>query len=145
MVVGGTGVKIFGVNEVVKALTKYNRDLNNANNFAVGRAALLYESEVKQSISGRSSEKRSVDTGRFLSSVTSSKMNASSWRVASDVEYANYLEYGSRTTGPARNHFRNSIKRARPKINKLFAEALKKAGIKFNKAGLSSFKLIKSF
>lgn len=94
-------------------------------NAAIGAAGLLVEADVKLSISGQKAEKRSVDTGRFLQSV-STNISPFVAVVSSNVEYAKFLEFGT-TRIVARSHFKNTATRDRPKVIALVQKAVNKS------------------
>lgn len=72
------------------------------------------ETEVKNSIAGRKAEPTSVDTGRFLNSITSSQKGLEV-SIQDGVDYGKHLEYGTRRLG-ARRHFGNSLSRNKSRI-----------------------------
>lgn len=80
----------------------------------ISKAGNLLKDEIKESISGRRAEKRSVDTGEFLKSI---KMDATktSAIVSSTVPQALFMEFGTSRI-PERRHFRNSGDRNKNKI-----------------------------
>lgn len=103
---GLTGAKAFIASKGKRAELLVNRGLS--------RSAILVQGEVKDSIAGNRAEKKSVDTGRFLNSV-SIKVSKLTAQVFSLVKYADFLEFGtSKFTG--RRHFRNTAHRVKPKI-----------------------------
>ena len=80
----------------------------------MSKVALYMEAQVKSSIAGHEAETTSVDTGRFLNSVKGTNDETSAV-IGTNVEYAEYLEYGtSKIT--ARRHFNNSLDRNKEKI-----------------------------
>jgi hypothetical protein len=91
---------------------------------AIHKAGFMVEAEVKASIAGQRDELRSVDTGRFLSSVNTDNSVKLQSTVKSDVEYAPHLEYGtSRIT--ARKHFRNSARRKESQVRSFVISKLR--------------------
>lgn len=80
------------------------------------------EGQVKLSISGQKTETKSVDTGRFMNSVTHD--TGRDWSVTfTDVSYAPFLEDGTSKI-IARNHFKNTLAREKNKIVKLIQRIL---------------------
>ena len=117
-------VKVFGVNKAMAFLTSAGRLVDGATKKGVEQATLYVEGQVKDSVSGRSAEPMSVDTGRFLGSIES-KTRGKTGAVLSDVEYASVLEYGnSKRVG--RKHFRNTMARSKSKIDKFIRSKIKK-------------------
>lgn len=85
--------------------------------------AVATQNEVKNSIRGELQEPRSVDTGRFLSSV-SLEIQKEQAKVFTELEYAKFLEYGT-TSIESRKHFTNSATRMRPKIVEAVKQVVK--------------------
>jgi len=83
------------------------------------------KNEVKESIAGRKSEPRSIDTGEFYESIDVGTTKTSA-TVFSDVDHAKFMEYGTSRI-PERRHFRNSMARKRSKIVEDVNSAVKKA------------------
>ena len=108
-------VQIIGVKEAVQKLDLKNKEVLNKVSAAINTAALDVEGEVKQSIAGRRAEMRSVDTGRFMGSVTTTKRGELVSAVETNVEYAKFIEYGTSKLNP-RYHFRNTAAREREKV-----------------------------
>lgn len=93
----------------------------------MNNAALFMEGEVKSSIAGQRNEPASVDTGRFLNSVSSTiEINSGQVQavVFTMIDYAKYLEYGTSRI-PSRRHFGNSLDRNRSKLSTMFQETTK--------------------
>ena len=107
-------IEIIGVKEAIKKIDMKNREIREKVSAAINREALKVEGEVKQSIAGRRSEPRSVDTGKFMQSVTTIPgiLEAS---IETNVAYAKFLEYGTSKMMP-RQHFRNTAARMREKV-----------------------------
>lgn len=118
------GIKI---NVDVKKAEKYVGELDNKTEDAIAKAMIqvgaFMEGEVKESIAGRKDEIMSVDTGRFLNSVTY-KPDDASVTIKSDVEYGASLEYGTKNRA-GRYHFRNSLERNRDKIKEYILNKIK--------------------
>ena len=117
-------ITVKGLKEVVAALKSKAGELQKKTDQALMKAGFFLEGEVKESIAGRRAEHSSVDTGRFLQSVSTIKKSKDSVMVETDVEYANFLEYGT-SKFPARSHFRNSAARNREKVKQIFIDNLK--------------------
>lgn len=90
---------------------------------ALFQGALFLEGETKESIAGHRAEPTSVDTGRFMSSVKSKTVDNESVEVYSDVDYAQYLEFGTSKMS-ARSHFRNSADRNEGQVVKIVKKKL---------------------
>ena len=108
-------VTIEGAKKTKKFLIKKNVKTNLLINQAMTKAGAFMESEVKQSIAGHRAEPTSVDTGRFLNSVTTDNSKTMQSTVESKVKYAKFLEFGSSRIS-ARHHFKNSGKRNEVKM-----------------------------
>lgn len=108
-------VQVIGVKEAVQKLDMRKKEIVDSVAIAIRRSALMVEAEVKQSIAGRRTEPRSVDTGRFMQSVSTSHIGLLQSSVESNVEYAKFLEYGTSKIAP-RYHFRNTAARSREKV-----------------------------
>lgn len=118
-------IKVTGIantQQFLKSASK--KTLNNANK-AIIKAGFFIEGEVKQSVAGRRAESRSVDTGRFLSSVKSVQNKILTATIETNVEYAPILEYGGRGRAP-RRHFRNTAKRNEKKVGDFINAEIKK-------------------
>lgn len=112
--------------QFLKDIRKYDQEIQNKLDQNTLKAAFLMEGEIKASIAGQRAEPRSVDTGRFLNSVTASKTGRFSSKVFSDVEYADKLEYGT-VKIPPRRHFRNSAIRNTSKVQQIIKDGVKEA------------------
>ena len=108
-------IKVIGKAQAAVVLNAKNVNLLKQADKAIKNATYLLEGEVKDSIAGRKAEPASVDTGRLLGSVKSSFPKKMVGAVSTNVEYANFIEYGT-SKFPARNHFRNSLARLRKQI-----------------------------
>jgi len=97
----------------------------NANE-AIKKAGFFIEGEVKESIAGKRAEHRSVDTGRFLGSVKNVQNKPLTATIESNVEYANALEYGTRSRAP-RSHFRNTKVRNETIVKEFIESEIKKS------------------
>jgi len=118
-------VKIFGVNKAIGYLGARGKAVNSGVKDAITQATLYVEGQVKDSVSGRNAEPRSVDTGRFLGSITSNT-RGDTGVVSSNVEYASVLEYGS-SKRVARKHFGNTLARSKDKVQSFIRDKVKKA------------------
>ena len=118
-------VKILGVTKAIAYLGARGKAVNSGVKDAITQATLYVEGQVKDSVSGRNAEPRSVDTGRFLGSITSNT-RGNTGTVSSDVEYASVLEYGS-SKRTARRHFNNTLARSRDKVEDFIRAKVKKA------------------
>jgi phage gpG-like protein len=100
--------------EINNFLDSKKDNILEAANRGVARAALFMQNEVKSSIAGQRDEHTSVDTGRFMNSIDI-EMGDRQAIVFTDIEYAQYLEYGT-SRFSARAHFRNSLARNQDNI-----------------------------
>lgn len=120
----GISVKVIGAEGARNYLKKMESSVKTANTNALVQASAYMEAEVKASIAGQRAEKRSVDTGRFMNSV-SHKVSEDSAIVFTDVPYSDELEYGTTRIAP-RRHFNNSLDRNRKKIKDYFESEIAK-------------------
>ena len=118
------GIIITGGAAVAAALKSKDLSIKLLLPGAIKEAAFFIEGEVKQSIAGHRAETRSVDTGRFLSSVRANIKSAYEAEVLTEVEYAKYLEYGTSKVLP-RPHFRNTAARNEKKVQGFIEAAVK--------------------
>lgn len=118
-------IEILGVKQTQKFLNKKSKNITKGTEIGLINAALHVQNEVKLSIAGRKAEHRSVDTGRFINSVDKvvSKFGA---MVFSDLEYAKFLEFGTRKFN-ARRHFMNTKSREKINVLKILNKEVKKA------------------
>lgn len=119
---------IKGVPDALNYMLRKSQRALSLFNEGVYKAALHLSGEVKESIAGRRDETRSVDTGRFMSSVKAERINNGA-AVSSDVEYAAHLEYGTyggKRIKP-RRHFHNSLERERDKFPEIIRKEVAKA------------------
>lgn len=119
----GISFEVKGTKKAVAFLKRENSAATSAVTQALSQISLFLEGEVKQSISGRRAETRSVDTGRFINSVTSTS-DSKEAKVDSNVDYAAFLEFGSSRARP-RRHFGNTLARNNQKIKSFLDNALK--------------------
>lgn len=114
---GISGVKRFLESKSKEALVQANK--------AIMKAGFFIESEVKDSIAGHRAEPKSVDTGRFLNSVKNVQNNPLTATIESNVEHAQFLEYGT-SRMHARSHFRNTAKRNEKKVSIFVNDEIRK-------------------
>lgn len=116
----GFKVKVLGIKTTQAFLIKKVLEINNDIEKGMKEAGKFLKDEVKESIKGNRSEKRSVDTGEFRDSVDviTSKTTAT---IFSDVKQAKPLEYGTSRIR-ARRHFNNSKDRNKHKIVQIIKE-----------------------
>ena len=114
------------VTQAINKLLKVNKNINKLLNPTLIKSGLIVEKEVKNSIAGNRKEKKSVDTGRFLNSVSTSRPSSGSISISSNVKYAKFLEFGTSRIKP-RRHFGNSKNRKQSKIKDLFDKEVRKA------------------
>ncbi len=117
-------IEIIGLKKAIRYVNKKNVDAIEGMSEAVNKASLILIAEVKESISGHRTEKTSVKTGRFLNTVSISKLGKNGAKIFSPLSYAIHLEEGtSKFTG--RHHFRNSADRKRAEIKEKFGLIIK--------------------
>ena len=119
-------IKINGIPEAKAILKAQNyvklllldKAIHNAGGFLLG--------EVVSSIAGQRAETRSVDTGRFMNSVTTDSDFTQNFVsiVQSEIPYADHLEFGT-SRMVARKHFRNSANRNETKILEIVKQGIK--------------------
>ena len=108
-------VHIIGVKEAVQMLDVKNKEILQKVNSAINSAALDVEREVKISIARGTNAPIAFDTGRFCRSVNvvPGIMKAS---IETNVEYAKFIEYGTKKYPYPRPHFKNTAAREREKV-----------------------------
>ena len=111
------------MSQAITYLKIQSRKKSNEVNKEIHRQGFLLEAEVKDSIAGRKAEPTSVDTGRFINSVSTDNSQKLQSKVYSNVPYSKFLEFGTSRMG-ARKHFRNSKSRRIPSITKGIKKAL---------------------
>jgi HK97 gp10 family phage protein len=116
-------IDVIGDKEALKFISDKDKNTKIQTVKALTDSALFIEGEVKESIAGRKAEPRSVDTGRFLNSVTN-KVGKDDAIIYTDVEYAKFLEYGTSRIA-ARMHFRNSANRNINNVKAIFIDKIK--------------------
>lgn len=98
--------KVFMNKKLKLALSKADKGIQEAGRFVYA--------EVKQSIAGRRAEPTSVDTGRFLNSISIDFKKLQAF-IKANVKYAKFLEFGTSRLN-ARHHFRNTKARNQKKV-----------------------------
>jgi HK97 gp10 family phage protein len=116
--------EIKGLKETHEMLQNKKRQIDQNAHVGINRATLFMQGEVVLSIAGQRNEPRSVDSGRFMSSIDVTTLGDSGW-VFTDVEYAKILEFGGVNRQP-RSHFRNSVARNKQEVKEIIAEEIKK-------------------
>jgi HK97 gp10 family phage protein len=116
-------VQVLNKEEVKKFLEDKNKEINEKVQQSIYKSAEFLRTEVKESIAGRRNEPTSVDTGRFLNSIDI-EVSEDNALVFTDVDYAQYLEYGTSRINP-RKHFENSADRNHEKVKQIFEEDIK--------------------
>lgn len=117
-------IKIGGIASAEAFLAAANAEKIIAITAAIHQAGLFIKGEVVESIAGHRAEHMSVDTGRFKNSVSDVYPTKLSAKIASNVEYAKFLEYGN-SKMQARSHFRNTAKRNEGKIKDFIEKKIK--------------------
>lgn len=119
------GIQVFGVNKVIMGLQAKKIAVKHSTPMALATIGLHMEGEIKQSIAGRRAERASVDTGRFMGSITSKvDLSKKSVTISDGVKYGQFLEFGTTRLAP-RNHFRNSLSRNKALIKKVLGQKTK--------------------
>jgi len=121
----GVSIKIEGISNVQAFLKKASKEKLEAAQNAVKQAGLFMEGEVVESIAGHRAEPRSVDTGRFMNSISSIFPAPLTALIKTNVSYAKFLEYGTSKLLP-RKHFRNSAERNRNKVKEFIKKKIEK-------------------
>ena len=121
-------IRVEGIGAASNMLARANKKFLGAADKAIVDSSLFLMGEVKQSIAGHRPERKSVDTGRFLNSVSARRVKKLKSEVTSDVEYAKHLEHGTSRIR-ARRHFGNSATRNKPKIIAYVAKELRKVKV----------------
>lgn len=111
--------------DAIAKLGKIEKNISIGVDVGLVEAAKYVQGEVKQSVAGRASETRSVDTGRFLNSVSFGQAENGEVVVFTNIPYAIYLEYGTTKLKP-RYHFRNSAARSKKRIQEFLSQNVKK-------------------
>jgi|TARA_Y100000310_G_C20689869_1_gene821526 HK97 gp10 family phage protein len=116
-------VEVLGISKALLMIKAEQLLINAATEIGIAKGINHVKEEVEASIEGKRAEPRSVDTGKFLSSVD---INIKGFKadVTSNVPYAKYLEFGTSRRAP-RRHFGNTIKREEKKVNRILHTTLK--------------------
>lgn len=123
MVSKGIVISVQGLDEAVKKIKDVNSKLATDIDNGVKKAGFHVQSQVQESIAGRKAEPRSVDTGRFLNSVKTVFPQRFVAQVETNVEYADFLEYGT-SRRAARPHFRNTSARETENVKKIINQEI---------------------
>ena len=118
-------ISLKGLPGAIGILQYAKKKVFDETNSEVHKIGFFLESEVKDSIAGNRDEMRSVDTGRFLNSVSTDNSQVLRSTVFSNVPYAGYLEDGTDRIRPPRKHFEMSLARNKRKIRDKLQFALK--------------------
>ncbi len=120
-------IDIKALEQFGKGLRQYRRDLEKALKKAMEKTVLEIEAEAKK--------RCPVDTGRLRASINPKVKSPTEGSVGTNVEYAKYVEYGTRRRG---NH---PGMRAQPFLEPAFIAGKKKAKKYFDEAfdGLADF------
>ena len=136
---GIINVRMLGINEVMLRLRKANQKITQGADFGVVRAGAYVEEEVKESISGRRAETKSVDTGRFANSIQFKKTGEAQGVVAplkekypssksTTEDVALLMEKGtSKMLG--RKHFSNTQARTKNKVKEVITKEINKQNL----------------
>jgi hypothetical protein len=117
-------IEILGVRKTQRFLKKLSKEKIDKVNDAVHKAGFFLESEVKSSISGQRSEKKSFDTGNMARMVQTDNSQFLESKVFGGADYTVYLEEGTSKL-KARRHFKNSESRNNNKIIDFIKDAVK--------------------
>lgn len=93
---------------------------------AVMDSGFMVETEIKESIAGDRGEPRSVHTGLFMATVHTVPLGFGMVKVQSGVDYAEYLEDGTKYI-EARHHFANSAERMQIPVKQKIEVAINEA------------------
>ena len=139
-VVGTNGpvqIEITGVPEVMNKLVELGAKIKNSVTHALIQNTAYAEVQIRESILGMHTEKKSVNTGLFASSITSEvnedemmgqafpKSIAYPGGKTTTDQVALFLEYGTTKLAP-RKHFENTLTRIKPKVEENFKQAIQK-------------------
>lgn len=117
-------IKVKGIKQLLRNIEVKRGEIERRARESLLKAGFFLEGEIKQSIAGRRAEPESVDTGRFMGSVHTTRTGPYVVLVSSEVFYGPFLEYGT-VKMTARGHFRNSAARNRKAILDLFVKLMK--------------------
>ncbi|MBU0472384.1 MAG: hypothetical protein KKF65_07175 [Nanoarchaeota archaeon] len=105
-------------NKLLKTYTKVSSELSNN----LMKAGFILEGAVKQNIASYPS----VDTGRFLNSVHTSRLSDSSVTVSDAIGYGGYLEFGTSKIA-ARKHFQKAVRTKKAEIINILKRGVEKS------------------
>lgn len=118
--------EIRGINETLRLLRATGKKIESAADFGVIKAASFIEGEVKESVSGKRAEHKSVDTGDFIRDIQVKKIKKAEAKVhAPNTPYANHVEFSDRIKGGPRLHFRNTEKRNKKNVKNIIDTEIK--------------------
>jgi len=117
-------IKVKGIKQTQRFLKLQSATKLSRLNEAIHKQGFKLQGEVQDSIAGHKSEVKSVDTGQFLNSITTDNSQKLVSQVLSNVEYAPYLEKGTRKI-KARKHFEMSKSRRESNIQRAIKEAIR--------------------
>lgn len=128
----GSAFTVTGVGDAITFLKHKQEKVVSGMVHGLERIGLFMEREVKASIAGRRAEPASVDTGRYMNSVTSTVSTDLATRqmqavVYTEIDYAKFLEYGT-SKFSARAHFQNSLSRNRKEIQSMMKQEVANVG-----------------
>lgn len=118
----GISINIFGLKETKNFIIKKGKRAIALADKGVANATLHINNEVRSSITGQRAEKRSVDTSRFLQSVTPDTKKGI---VFTNIPYSKFLEFGT-SKMKARKHFSNSAFREKGKVKEIIQNEVNK-------------------
>jgi HK97 gp10 family phage protein len=121
----GIAIQIKGIESTKQFLDKVGKETFDNANKAIVKAGFYVQAEVQESIAGKRAETKSVDTGRFLSSVKAEQQQPLTATISTNVPYAKFLEYGTSRMQP-RHHFTNSAVRNTKKVRDFIESEIKK-------------------
>ena len=99
----------------IAQLNSLKKQEKDAVSSAMKQIAPFLEGEVKNSLSGNRAEPRRVDKGFLRRSVIGKKISKFRIRVATNIKYGPFIEFGTTRLSPGR-HFANSLKRNKRKM-----------------------------
>ena len=85
-------IEILGALEIEKDLLKLDKEVENEFHKSIFATAQLIESTAKRYAPSR--------TGKLRNSITIEKINNTEYSIGTDLEYAQYLEFGTRYMQP---------------------------------------------
>jgi len=112
---------VIGMANVKKFLKGKSKEVLALADDGIKEAGWFIQGEVVESISGHRAETKSVDTGRFKSSVQTTFPKKLQSETSTNVKYAKELEYGT-SKMEARRHFGNTAKRNEKKVTKFIQD-----------------------